>query len=234
MLRRTNTIVVCSTKPADSSTGEPPTRTVLRKGGVCFHKLRASVPSPASRRRGGGRNSLHDLELVHPSPTVFGDIHIAHRVHCNAMCLVELAGLLADTAEARQQLSGFAVDDIDLRTVLIDDEHVGLLGVGREIDRHGRAAELLDLAVRRHGHGLPRQLDDPLEVTQLVVDLNARVVAVADIDEAVTADRHAMHGLHALRLPLAQEPALTVHHGDATIAVATLAVGNIDVAVVAI
>src|ERR1700722_6368242 len=149
-----------------------------------------------------GLPSLHDLELVHPPAAVFVDIDIALGVHRNAMRLVELTGLLADAAEARQHFAGLAIDDVDLRIVLVDDEHVGLLGIGREIDRHRGAAELLDLAVGRHGDGLPRQLDGPLEVALLVVDLDARIIAVADIDEAVIADRHAMHIRHTLRFPL--------------------------------
>src|SRR5216684_3334451 len=170
------------------------------------------------------RVSLHDLELVHPLAAIFRNIDVALGVDRNAMRLIKLAGLLADAAEARHRPAGLAVDDVDLGVVLVDHKHVGLLRIWREIDCDGGAAELLDLAVRRHGDGRPRQLDGAFEAALLVIDLDAGVVAVANVDEAVMADRQAMHGLHAFRQPLTQEPAVAVHYGDAMVAVAAFAV----------
>ena len=43
-----------------------------------------------------------------------------------------------------------------------------------------------------------------------------------------------MHGVHALRLPLAQELAIAIHHGDTLVAVPALAVGDVDIAILRI
>src|SRR6185503_12586499 len=73
-----------------------------------------------------------------------------------------------------------------------------------------------------------------LETPHLVVDLNSRALPVADIDEAVPGDGHAVNGLHAFRLPLPQELAGSIHHGDAAIATRAFAVGDEDIAILTI
>ena len=45
------------------------------------------------------------------------------------MSLIELARQVSDLSEARQDLAGLALDYIDLRIVLVDDEHEGLGGI---------------------------------------------------------------------------------------------------------
>src|SRR6266852_1831190 len=112
----------------------------LRMTGTAAHSAdMAALSFPVAPRC---RVSLHDLELVHPPAAVLRDIDVPLGVHRNAMRLIELTRQLADAAEARHGLAGLAVNDVDLRIVLVDDKHVGLLRVGREIDRHGGAAEL--------------------------------------------------------------------------------------------
>ena len=57
-----------------------------------------------------------------------------------ALWLVELARVMAHaTAEAREQFPRLALDDLDLRTVLIDHVDQALCGIGREVERDGGA-----------------------------------------------------------------------------------------------
>ena len=63
---------------------------------------------------------------MNPSPAVFSDVEITSRIQRDAVRLVELARQLADPAQARQELAGRALDDIDLRVVLVDHEHKSL------------------------------------------------------------------------------------------------------------
>src|SRR2546428_98948 len=97
------------------------------------------------------------------------------------------------------------VPKFKLSVVLVDEEDELLIGIVREIEGHGRAAALHELPVFRRGYWRPWDFDVLLEAAPLVVDLDPRSLAVADIDLPVIGDRHAMHGRHAFRLPLAQE-----------------------------
>src|SRR6266513_65073 len=150
------------------------------------------------------------------------------------MGLVELARQLADLAKAREQLARLPLDNVDLRVVLVDHEHQALSRIARQCERNRRAATLFDLAVGWRRDGLPRQIDVALEATHLVVKLNARAGAIADIDRAVVSDGHAMHRVHAFGLPLAQEVAAGVEHHDAAVALLGFAIGDVNVTVLAI
>src|SRR5258705_7476502 len=98
------------------------------------------------------------------------------------MGLVELAWQLADLAQAGEQLARLPLDDVDLRVVLVDHEHQALSRIARQRQRNGRAAALLDLAIGWRRDGLPWQIDVALEAAHLVVKLNARAGAIADVN----------------------------------------------------
>src|SRR5262245_56997071 len=101
----------------------------------------------------------HRLEPVNPSAAVFTDVKVALGVQRDAERLIELARELSDAAQARHDLAAGALDDVDLRIVLVDHEHERLRAIAGEIDRHRGAAALLDLAVARHGDGFPRHVE---------------------------------------------------------------------------
>src|SRR5229473_3256426 len=150
------------------------------------------------------------------------------------MSLIELARQVSDLSEARQDLAGLALDDIDPRIVLVDHEHEGLGGIARQSERHRCAPALLDLPIGRHGDGLPRQVEGLLEIAHLVVDPYLVAITVADVDRPVIGDFHAVHGVHAFDPPLAQEISIRIQHHDTAVAVSALAVGDVDVAVLPI
>src|SRR5439155_1553155 len=87
----------------------------------------ARCPGAASARLGDNNEktvkwSVHDLEFLNPLPPVFGDVDVSFGVHGNAVRLVELAGEVPDAAaEMRNDATGLAIDDLDLRVVLIDE-----------------------------------------------------------------------------------------------------------------
>src|SRR5438067_183873 len=84
-----------------------------------------------------------------------------------------------------------------------------------------------------HRVGLPRDVDVLHELPHLV-DLDPRAFAVAHVHEPIVADAQTVHSLHPLRIPLPQELAALVDHGDAVVAAPALAVGHVDVAVLRI
>src|SRR5216684_72634 len=150
------------------------------------------------------------------------------------MRLIELARQVSDLSEARQDLAGLALDDIDPRIVLVDHEHDGLGGIARQGERHRRASALLDLPIGRHGDGLPRIVEGLLEIPHLVVEPYLVAITVADVNRPVIGDFHAVNGVHAFDPPLAQEISIRIQHHDAAVAVSALAVGDVDVAVLPI
>src|SRR6266567_948930 len=108
---------------------------------------------------------------------------------------------------------------------------------------HRDAVSLIELTrklsdaaeTRQHLAGLAvDDLDFPFEATLLVVQLDPRALPVADVDHPIVGHRHAVHGRHALRLPLAQEFSVAIHHRDAAVAASALAVGNVNVSVLPI
>src|SRR4029077_40726 len=78
---------------------------------------------------------------------------------------------------------------------------------------------------------LPRGVDVLDELTHLVVHLYPRSLSIADIDEAISVHGQAVHVLHPLGLPLAQEFSSPIDHRDAAVNTATFAVGDVNVAV---
>src|SRR5215475_5437501 len=150
------------------------------------------------------------------------------------MSLIELARQVSDLSEARQDLAGLALDDIDPRTVLVDHEHEGLGGIARQCERHRRASALLGLPIGRHGDGLPRIVEGLLEIPHLVVEPYLVAITVADVNRPVIGNFHAVNGVHAFDPPLAEEISIRIQHHDAAVAVSALAVGDVDVAVLPI
>ena len=63
-----------------------------------------------------------------PAP-VFGDINIVLGIDSDAVRLVELSDEGAGPAKARQDLARLAVDDFNLRVVLVDEEDVLLIRI---------------------------------------------------------------------------------------------------------
>jgi len=91
----------------------------------------------------------HHPEFLNPPSAVLRDIDIALGVDCDAVRLVELAREMAGTAEARKNFPAFALDDFDLRVVLVDKEDQPLARIWREIEGHRDAAALARFSIRR-------------------------------------------------------------------------------------
>src|SRR5436190_20844366 len=98
-------------------------------------------------------------ELLHTLAAVLRDVHVALRIDCDTVRLIELAGIVALAAEARQDLAGAALDHFDAGVVLIDDEHQPLNCIARERNRHRRAAAGLQFPVASRRDRSPRNLD---------------------------------------------------------------------------
>src|SRR6266550_788823 len=65
----------------------------------------------------------HRLEALNLPAAVLGDVDVALGVDRDAVRLVELARIAADATKARELLAGLAFKNLDLRVVLVDDEH---------------------------------------------------------------------------------------------------------------
>src|SRR5439155_7644601 len=124
-----------SGRAAKRSTRTPPLRT---PGSTATHCSRcpaalsmSACTNPLNRACSHFSDTLletSNLEPLHPLPAVFRDIDIAPRVDGDAVRLVELTGEVADApTEARQDLAGLAVDDFDLRIILVDEVHEPLV-----------------------------------------------------------------------------------------------------------
>ena len=87
------------------------------------------LPRDLSSDLCGRRLLARDFELVNPLSAVFGDIDIVLGIHTDAVSLVELTREAPGAAKARQDLARWAVDDFNLRVVLIDQENELLIGV---------------------------------------------------------------------------------------------------------
>src|SRR5215475_12436103 len=101
---------------------------------------------------------------------------------------VELAGVAAAAAEAADHAAVLALDDADFVVFAVGAEQIGLLWIGPE-------GEVPNGAIAERG-----LLVEPLlhEGAVFLEDLHAVVDAVADIDEPVAGDLHAMHGIAEL------------------------------------
>ena len=101
---------------------------------------------------------------------------------------VELPGIAAVVAEAADHAAVLALDDADLVVLAVGAEQIGLLRIGpdREVPHRAVAERVL--------------LEEPLldEGAVLLEHLDAVVDAVADIDQPVIGDLHAMHGIAEL------------------------------------
>src|SRR5512147_2766186 len=78
---------------------------------------------PESFRPRARRLRADGPELLHALAAVLGHVHVALRVDGDAVRLIELAGIVPEAAEARQDPARRALDDLDARVVLVDDEH---------------------------------------------------------------------------------------------------------------
>src|SRR5262249_30630636 len=76
--------------------------------------------------------------------------------------------------------------------------------------------------------------EGPLEISHLVVKPDLIAVAIADIDCAIVSERHAVHRVHIGDPPLAQETAVRIEHQDAAVTAAAFAIGDVNIAVLAI
>src|SRR5690348_11458022 len=109
---------------------------------------------------------MHRLELLNPAAAVFGYIDVALRVHGNAVSLVEFAGEMPGVSESGKDLTGFAVQDLYLLIVLVEQVHELLIRIAREVQRHCRATALFRLTVSRRGVRCPRRFDVLLKVAE--------------------------------------------------------------------
>src|SRR4051812_10091481 len=96
-----------------------------------------TFPSIRGRNKPRGLLPTDDPEFLHAPAAVLGHVHVALRIDGDAVRLIELAGIVPLAAKARQDLARGALDDLDARVVLIDDEQQPLLGITRERERHG-------------------------------------------------------------------------------------------------
>src|SRR4029077_4709434 len=120
----------------------------------------------------------------------FARIEVAARIELADVHPVEFAGAAAGPAAGADNGAIVAADDVQNVVGAIDhDEVVLFLVARRERDAPGRAG-----AARL---GVEHEL--PHEAAVLAEDLDAIVGAVADIDEAVLAQRDAMHRIGELR-----------------------------------
>src|SRR5262245_39088145 len=144
----------------------------------------------------------YNPELLNLLATVFGNIDVPLGIHGDAVRLVEFTREVSGTAETRQNLAALTIDDFDLRVVLVDEVDEPLVRIGREIERHGRAACLCTFPVGWCRVGFPGHFNILFEATHLVVHLYPALLPVANIDQPVVGHCHTVHGLHTLRLPL--------------------------------
>src|SRR3954464_8040215 len=117
-----------------------------------------------------------------------GGIHVALAVDRHGMDPVELPGIAAVAPEAADDGAVIAPDDADLVVFAVGTEQIALFRIGPDRDVPNRAIAERVL------------FEEPLldERSVLPEYLNAIVDAVADIDQAVIGDLHAMHGIGEL------------------------------------
>ena len=135
------------------------------------------------------------------------------------------------TAETRQNPSGLPIDNLNSGVVLIDDIHSRLVRISRKGQRDNRALALPHYTICRWRVWSPRHFDVPDEPSTLIVDLYPGVIAVAYVDRAIPGFLSYSDVFHALRLPLAEEPALAIHHCDASVPPSHFSVGHVDISV---
>src|SRR5262245_4541314 len=147
---------------------------------------RIGIPSPTDQqtRLLHRREALHALARAH-----FGRVKVAASVDREVVEPVELAGLAAEAPERGDALPGLAHHDVDLTVRAVRDEEMRLQRVGREDQIVHRAVDLrfrLDRVLANEGAVLAEHLD-------------AVVGAVADVDQTIDRESHAMHRVRELR-----------------------------------
>src|SRR3954470_20867198 len=145
----------------------------------------------------------------------FSGVDGALRVHGDAADAVELARVAATLAEAADRVERRAIEDPHLLVVAVGDVELTLIRRERDVPHRTVALRLL-----RH---------DPFldEFPVLLEDLQAIVLAVADVDHAVLRQLDAGDRLErlAVRFPLALErSAVGVEDGNPSVAI----VGHVD------
>src|SRR4051794_11278743 len=115
---------------------------------------------------------------MHPAPVVrLGNVEIAGRVHGEAVTVRKVAELMAGAAEARDDLAARMIEDVHLFVAAVHHVQVLLLRIAREFGPPRGAAAV---GQGRRAVAYPYV---PLEIAELVEDLNAIALAVAYIDE---------------------------------------------------
>src|SRR5256885_1156837 len=156
-----------------------------------------------------GRSPADQLELLRAPAAVLVHVDAALRVDGDAVGLVELARVGAGAAKIADDLAARALHDLDARVVLVDHEHVALLAVAREVDRHGGAAAVGGPCCHRRR----RHVVGARQHAHLVEHADLAIAAVAYIHDAVLGQGHAVHRLVAFRPPPAHETPPRVEHG---------------------
>src|SRR3984957_5352963 len=151
--------------------------------------------APARNLSGGGRQYLSERVRGAPefldalSGIDLGGIDVAFGIDRHRMDPVKLPGVAAVVSETADDGPILAVQDPDFIVLAIGAQQIGLFRVGPDRDIPHRAVAERALLVEPLFH----------EAAVLPENLDAIIDAVADIDEPVIGDLHAMHGIAELR-----------------------------------
>ncbi len=131
----------------------------------------------------------HIAEFLRALPGVdLGRVDVALGVDCEIVHPVEFAGVAAVASERADHRAVVAHEGADLIVGAVGIEQVGLLAVDPEVEVPDRACSARRLLVGELLH----------EAAVLVEHLDAVVRAIADIDQPILGDLHAVHGVAEL------------------------------------
>src|SRR6185437_12665054 len=139
----------------------------------------------AQRVRVGQLEFLNALGVVD-----LAGIDVARFVDCHGVYPVELAGIAAAAAEVADHAAVLALENADFVVLAVGIQQIGLFRVGPD-------GEIPDRAIAERVLLVEPFLD---EGAVLLEHLDAVLRTVADVDQAVIGDLHAMHGIAELLL----------------------------------
>src|SRR5262249_4754059 len=146
----------------------------------------ATSPVPVRSAHGW----IHVAEFLRPFTGVdFGGVDVALRIHREIVHPMKLAGIAAVATERADDLAGFAAQGAYLVVGAVGSEQERLLGIDPGVEVRHRAGKQRIL--------FDNELSD--ETAVFAKHLNAVVGAVANINEAVPGNFHAVHGIAKLR-----------------------------------
>src|ERR1700722_2543571 len=151
--------------------------------------------APARNLSGGGRQYLSErvrgqLEFLDALSGIdLGGIDVAFGIDRHRMDPVKLPGVAAVVSETADDGPILAVQDSDFIVLAIGAQQIGLFRIGPDRDIPHRAVAERVLLVEPFLH----------EAAVLPENLDTVIDAVADIDQAVIGNLHAMYGIAELR-----------------------------------